>query len=177
MAAVSEAQPRDSIGIASNNDSISSTRGRSFREAVSFHKRLRSRSLRSQRDNSISRKVSPDSEIPRLPSYQSMGAFDTTSFPHSSDSNSPPPTTKPFSKAFYPHRPMDRTISGSQGVPVPPIPENSPTSTAQGSQAFDPYARSESMTNRGRYSYASSAVHTTDSPRRVRRRKDPTPFK
>lgn len=42
---------------------------------------------------------------------------------------------------------------------------------------FDPYARSESMTHRGRYSYASSAISTLNSPRRVRRRKDPTPFK
>ncbi|KAI1098929.1 hypothetical protein F4804DRAFT_101816 [Jackrogersella minutella] len=40
----------------------------------------------------------------------------------------------------------------------------------------DPYARTESMTHRGRYSYASSAVSTINSPRRVRRRKDPTPF-
>jgi hypothetical protein len=52
-------------------------------------------------------------------------------------------------------------------VPVPPIPNN----------VFDPYARTESMTHRGRYSYASSAVSTINSPRRVRRRKDPTPFK
>lgn len=41
----------------------------------------------------------------------------------------------------------------------------------------DPYARTESMTHRGRYSYASSAMSTINSPRRVRRRKDPTPFK
>lgn len=53
-------------------------------------------------------------------------------------------------------------------VPVPPIPH--------GSWA-DPYARSESMTHRGRYSYASSAISTVNNPRRVRRRKDPTPFK
>lgn len=33
------------------------------------------------------------------------------------------------------------------------------------------------MTHRGRYSYASSAISTINSPRRVRRRKDPTPFK
>lgn len=52
----------------------------------------------------------------------------------------------------------------THNIPVPPIP-------------FDPYARTESMTNRGRYSYASSAVSTINSPRRVRRRKDPTPFK
>jgi len=42
---------------------------------------------------------------------------------------------------------------------------------------FDPYPRTESMTNRGRYSYASSAISSINSPRRVRRRKDPTPFK
>lgn len=41
----------------------------------------------------------------------------------------------------------------------------------------DPYANVGSMTNRGRYSYASSAVSTTHAPRRIRRRKDPTPFK
>ncbi|RCI07395.1 hypothetical protein L249_1363 [Ophiocordyceps polyrhachis-furcata BCC 54312] len=47
--------------------------------------------------------------------------------------------------------------------PVPPIP-------------YDVYARTESMTHRSRYSYASSAVSTINGPRRVRRRKDPTPF-
>lgn len=43
--------------------------------------------------------------------------------------------------------------------------------------SFDPYARTESMTNRGRYSYASSMTSNVNSPRRLRRRKDPTPFK
>jgi hypothetical protein len=52
--------------------------------------------------------------------------------------------------------------------PVPPVPNGA---------WVDPYARTESMTNRGRYSYASSAMSTINSPRRVRRRKDPTPFK
>ncbi|TKA63471.1 hypothetical protein B0A55_09735 [Friedmanniomyces simplex] len=44
--------------------------------------------------------------------------------------------------------------------------------------AQQPIDRSESMAHRGRYSYASSnapAAHV-NSPRRVRRRKDPTPF-
>ncbi|WYZ39192.1 hypothetical protein EsH8_III_001106 [Colletotrichum jinshuiense] len=58
-----------------------------------------------------------------------------------------------------------RSTAGSV-PPMPPIPAN----------AYDPYARTESMTHRGRYSYASSAVSTVNSPRRVRRRKDPTPF-
>ncbi|MCJ1435739.1 hypothetical protein MMC27_005114 [Xylographa pallens] len=71
----------------------------------------------------------------------------------------------------------DKTIpSGSIDMtranipPIPPIPGD------KKSGYVDPYARTESMTNRGRYSYASSAVSTINSPRRVRRRKDPTPF-
>lgn len=61
----------------------------------------------------------------------------------------------------------------SGNIPIPPIPSNG----AQRGDWVDPYARTESMTHRGRYSYASSAVSTINSPRRVRRRKDPTPFK
>ncbi|KAJ6031592.1 hypothetical protein N7540_002324 [Penicillium herquei] len=49
-------------------------------------------------------------------------------------------------------------------------------SLASPTDSIDPYARAESMTHRGRYSYASSAVSTVNSPRRVRRRKDPTPY-
>jgi hypothetical protein len=56
-------------------------------------------------------------------------------------------------------------------VPIPPVPPE-----LQSGQV-DPYARTESMTNRGRYSYASSMVSGINTPRRLRRRKDPTPFK
>ena len=56
-------------------------------------------------------------------------------------------------------------------VPLPPMPGN------KKGDYVDPYARTESMTHRGRNSYASSGVSTINSPRRVRRRKDPTPFK
>ncbi|KAI0008632.1 hypothetical protein F4779DRAFT_425299 [Xylariaceae sp. FL0662B] len=71
----------------------------------------------------------------------------------------------------YPPRPSiepgrPSMSSSIANPPVPPLPNG----------AFDPYARTESMTHRGRYSYASSAVSTINSPRRVRRRKDPTPF-
>ncbi|EXJ64567.1 hypothetical protein A1O7_00904 [Cladophialophora yegresii CBS 114405] len=54
--------------------------------------------------------------------------------------------------------------------PVPPLPAH------MEKEAVDPYARTESMTHRGRYSYATSVVSTINSPRRVRRRKDPTPY-
>lgn len=57
-------------------------------------------------------------------------------------------------------------------VPIPPIPAE-----LSGESSVDPYARTESMTDRGRYSYASSAVSTVNNPRKMRRRKDPTPFK
>jgi hypothetical protein len=61
--------------------------------------------------------------------------------------------------------------SKSASVPVPPVPSSSTN------EVVDPYARTESMTHRGRYSYASSAISTMTNPRRVRRRKDPTPYK
>ena len=53
-------------------------------------------------------------------------------------------------------------------IPIPPIPD---------AYVVDLYASVESMTNRGRQSYASSATSTINNPRRVRRRKDPVPFK
>jgi hypothetical protein len=54
-----------------------------------------------------------------------------------------------------------RSAATSNGEPVDPTTE-----------------RGESMRNRGRYSYASSvSPANVSSPRRVRRRKDPTPFK
>lgn len=55
---------------------------------------------------------------------------------------------------------------------MPPIPGSSHSFIDT-----DPYARTESMTNRGRYSYASSQVSAVNSPRRVRKKKQPTPFK
>jgi hypothetical protein len=60
----------------------------------------------------------------------------------------------------------------ARNVPIPSVPGKSPSP-----EVVDPYARTESMTHRGRYSYAPSAVSSIDSPRRVRRRKDPTPYK
>lgn len=68
----------------------------------------------------------------------------------------------------YTPRPSMEPSRSIVSVPVPPMPTGA---------WVDPFARTESMTHRGRYSYASSAISTINSPRRVRRRKDPTPFK
>ncbi|KAI9050437.1 hypothetical protein LZ554_005601 [Drepanopeziza brunnea f. sp. 'monogermtubi'] len=68
--------------------------------------------------------------------------------------------------------PPRSTFAIGTAVPLPPV----PTSGSRNGDWVDPYARTESMTHRGRYSYASSAISTISSPRRLRRRKDPTPF-
>ncbi|KAF2823461.1 hypothetical protein CC86DRAFT_67890 [Ophiobolus disseminans] len=65
-----------------------------------------------------------------------------------------------------------RMVPQPEHAVAPPMPGTSPSAYMD----FDPYPRSESMTHRGRYSYASSQISTVNSPRRVRRRKDPTPF-
>ena len=59
-----------------------------------------------------------------------------------------------------------------RGMPVPPVPPIPPMPGQTPTQA-----NFESIANRGRYSYASSAISTINSPRKLRRRKDPTPFK
>lgn len=86
----------------------------------------------------------------------------------------------------------DYTNGSRNAPPVPPLPSHLER------DVVDPYARTESMTHRklsapyvnhgyqrvsntvlstgGRYSYATSVVSTINSPRRVRRRKDPTPY-
>lgn len=102
---------------------------------------------------------------PKLPEFtnnteQLSKSFGADLRPDSSADNHPVSASRNRSPMTAPH-------AITSNVPVPPIPNN----------AFDPYARTESMTHRGRYSYASSAVSTINSPRRVRRRKDPTPFK
>jgi hypothetical protein len=65
------------------------------------------------------------------------------------------------------------TTTTTANIPVMPPP---PSST-QSFMDVDPYARTESMTHRGRYSYASQVSTAATTTRRVRRRKDPTPFK
>jgi len=77
-----------------------------------------------------------------------------------------------FSRPRLPSGSVDMTRANvPYYIPIPPVPGS------KNAQDVDPYARTESMTHRGRMSYASSAVSSINSPRRVRRRKDPTPFK
>ena len=74
-------------------------------------------------------------------------------------------------------RPSTDTYRMAHNNPSPAVAAPALGSSPSTYMDHDPYPRTESMTNRGRYSYASSQISTVNSPRRVRRRKDPTPFK
>lgn len=72
-------------------------------------------------------------------------------------------------------RSIDTGVSGSSSAPGGYYePGKSSGKDSVGDE--QPPNTTVSMTNRGRYSFA-SAGSTVNSPRRVRRRKDPTPFK
>jgi hypothetical protein len=74
----------------------------------------------------------------------------------------------------------DERVDSLAALSSPSNPHQIPSRSAMSTPVandYDPYARTESMTHRGRFSYASSAVSTVNSPRRLRRRKDPTPYK
>lgn len=80
-------------------------------------------------------------------------------------STSPPAAAAATSAGVAPRSSMEPSRS-TFNIPPPPIPNG----------GFDPYAHTISMAHRGRDSFASSAMSTINSPRRIRRRKDPTPF-
>ncbi|KAM0718295.1 hypothetical protein Q7P37_006627 [Cladosporium fusiforme] len=62
-----------------------------------------------------------------------------------------------------------------RGASASVSPPSAPVASANGEDAYE---RTGSMTNRGRYSYTPATAQTghVNSPRRMRRRKDPTPF-
>lgn len=130
---------------------------------------MKGRKAQQAREAELQRQASiasqPPPKLPQLynglrePAFETRDSVAIFGYEHS------PPQHQPRS----PPRPsMEAPRAISANVPVPPIPNGN---------WVDPYARTESMTNRGRYSYASSAVSTVNNPRKVRRRKDPTPFK
>ncbi len=123
--------------------------------------------------------------VPRLPSYHTLPIINTpfdngpTGEPnHNIQSKSYAVTSGRSGYnpgAFYQRqqRAMDRSASASHhNLVVPPVSESS---TDQHGGANEP--KTESMTNRGRYYYTTATVDHVNTPRRIRRRKDPTPFK
>lgn len=109
---------------------------------------------------------------PKIPEFANNTEQLSKAFPRELQPSPPEPAyslSNSSSGGYYVRASTEpRKHVSSTVPPVPPIPNKI---------TFDPYARTESMTHRGRYSYASSAISSINSPRRVRRRKDPTPFK
>ncbi|KAF2003818.1 septin [Amniculicola lignicola CBS 123094] len=122
--------------------------------------------LRKQREAAMLPKTAP-----RLPSHSPLPTIDNFGGEDRPDSVA---IISNRAGAYGPNfsRPsVEYHTAPKSGGPMPTQPGNSPSY-----MDYDPYPRAESMTNRGRYSYASSAISSVNSPRRVRRRKDPTPF-
>ncbi|KAK7541356.1 hypothetical protein IWX49DRAFT_436435 [Phyllosticta citricarpa] len=141
--------------------------------------------LRQQREQEALAKRPP--QLPEMTMPSTTTAVDTTfgTFGGSPDNTN---NLRPDSYHYVSHkatsfsRPlMDRRNPSASPVAVPPPIPQSPSSATQNyihsSSPYDPAQRSESMAHRGRSSYASSiASPAVNSPRRVRRRKDPTAF-
>lgn len=88
--------------------------------------------------------------------------------------------SKPVNNFSRPGYVAHSSSNNSLNTSAPRVPMSSSPSVRRAAHAPDPYATTESMTNRGRESYASLALSSgghVNSPRRVRRKKDPTPFK
>lgn len=129
--------------------------------------------IRKQQEAAERAKIPPKlPDFAPSPQLRTFGGEDILSDTEDSGTNRSPG----YDRRYMPKTSLDMPISATQyGVPIPPLPGTA--TSGQKGEYVDPYARTESMTHRGRYSYASSAVSTINSPRRVRRRKDPTPFK
>ncbi|KAI9720724.1 MAG: hypothetical protein M1828_005604 [Chrysothrix sp. TS-e1954] len=156
------------------------------------------RKLTRKRAKSVTREGAPNDMAPTLPLHSNTSNFHVPLGPSQNSSvyssstptyyNNPShrynnsrlvtPTRSGYNpNTFYQrYRNMDHSEATStppHGIPVPPVPGSSSGQSVD----TDLLARTESMTNRGRYSYATSGfVGNVNSPRRMRRRKDPTPL-
>lgn len=114
---------------------------------------------------------------PRLPSHNPLPGIDSFGGDHA---NNNAYTTANFSRpgnTFYNMPSSGYNSSSSPAYATRGTPPVSSPGRTNG-EYVDAVDRHESMTHRGRYSYASSTVPVNvSSPRRIRRRKDPTPFK
>lgn len=118
------------------------------------------RLLQQQQQETATTSTSPPilPDLPTPPPMNTFGAEDARPDPMDIVSNK-------FGGSYYPPPKVP-----PPSIPIPPIPGSGPNMKSEN-------GGSESMAHRGRYSYASSMVSTVNSPRRMRRRKDPTPFK
>lgn len=131
--------------------------------------------LRRQREAAMLPKQPPrlpsHSALPQIESFGGEGARPDSVAIVSNRVGSYAHNSHNFSRPTGPSIDYHRMAPAANLAVAPPMPAASPSY-----MDYDPYPRTESMTHRGRYSYASSQHSNVNSPRRVRRRKDPTPF-
>ena len=171
----------------SSNDSFREGAGKMFRKSS----RNKANAAAQLPTEEPSRRQPP--HLPSLPSLNPTFGSDSdrpdsvaifnNAYTHSAPTTQPRPTANfsrpggamaPPVSMFNSSSPAYRTGNGLTHSSSPPE-----VRKANGEYVPAEIDRSESMTNRGRYSYANStaSVNAVNSPRRVRRRKDPTPFK
>lgn len=147
---------RGSFGFLKRGKSVERSNSRKNAPGAKLTKRqVKEAQLAAQREAAALSKEPP--QIPGLTKPAPLQSFDGASDPKPSENHYPSYT-----------RPKDGRTT-PYGVPIPPIPDKH--------RFIDPYDRGFSITNRSRSSYASSMISTINSPRRVRKRNDPTPFK
>ncbi|CAN9310297.1 unnamed protein product [Alternaria alternata] len=162
--------------------SSSEVRGNSSNRSTSIGKMSRKQkqlaqeeALRKQREATMLPKQPPrlpsHSALPQIATFGGEDARPDSIAIVSNKAGTYNPSAHNFSRPSTDTYRMAPIPSSSPAV-APPVPGSSQSNYMD----YDPYPRTESMTNRGRYSYASSQISTVNSPRRVRRRKDPTPF-
>jgi len=105
------------------------------------------------------------------PTVPAQGPYPGPSLPQAANFSRPGAVTMPSQKDSSSSPAYAIRGASASASPPPPAPN--------GDHYNSIGERSASMTNRGRYSYASNTANPAhvNSPRRVRRRKDPTPFK
>lgn len=166
-------------GISTSSNRKASGEGRSMSMLRKSSKMRAAQEKERQEQERLARETAPP---PRLPSHNPLPGISTFGGEDLSNSHSAyttNPATANFSRPSYN---MPSSNFNSSSSPAYAIRGATPASPARGKPngeyVYDSKDRHESMTHRGRYSFASSTVGVnTSSPRRIRRRKDPTPFK
>jgi len=180
--------------ITTTTRSASGTRKRPFDASTMLRKistSMRSTSGQEQQRQEQERLARLNQPAPSLPLHSPLPVINTESFGSKQQPTSPPLSpSRDFSRPNA-MAPLSSNGSNSSSSPAYAL-RTSHQLSSSSSPAADPrgrtngeyvpyskyFPRNESITNRGRSSYSSSMIgDNVSSPRRIRRRKDPTPFK
>lgn len=127
------------------------------------------------------RKARLNEPAPSLPLHNPLPGIDSFGGENANTTSNSASKVTNFSRPGVAMPSSNINSSSSPAYAIPPSQTSfSPDSRSRsnGEYVTESISRTESMTNRGRSSYASSTVGgNMSSPRRIRRRKDPTPFK